>query len=459
MALGRQSSQRQGEFWIATSESAIGPRHVFYERLNAILGEADFDTWIEELCEPYYAEGGRPSIPPGVFYRMMYVGYFEGIDSQRGIAWRCEDSLSLKRFLGYQPHEETPDHSSLSRIRGRLPLEVFQAVHVFVLRVLGEHKLIDGTTVGVDSTVLEANAAMKSIVRKDSGEDWEAYVKRLAAEEGVEIQTKADLIRYDNQRNKRGQKKVSNDEWESPIDPDARIARMKDGRTRLAYKAEHVIDLKTEAIIEAEISHANEADTATLVPSLEQAQEHLDEASDLTDDIKKVVADKGYHAAGTLDRCDQLGGLGVKTYIPEPQRSTEWDWENRPESEQRAVTNNRHRTQRDYGKRLQRRRSEVVERSFAHVCETGGGRRSWLRGIDEVRKRHLMAAMAHNLGLVLRKLLGSGKVREFGALWARILASECALQRRLAALTRLIPSLDDFVAKSPMISTTNLFAA
>jgi len=182
MALGRRRSERQGEFWIAAAETASGPRHVFYERLNTILAEAGFDTWVEELCEPYYAEGGRPSIPPGVFFRMMYIGYFEAIDSQRGIAWRCEDSLSLKRFLGYPSHEETPDHSSLSRIRGRLPLEVFQEVHVFVLRVLGEHQLIDGTTVGVDSTVLEANAAMKSIVRKDSGEDWEAYVKRLAAE-------------------------------------------------------------------------------------------------------------------------------------------------------------------------------------------------------------------------------------------------------------------------------------
>ncbi len=458
MALGRRRSERQETFWIAAAETATGPRHVFYERLNAILAEAGFDEWVEELCEPYYAEGGRPSIPPGVFFRMMYIGYFEAIDSQRGIAWRCEDSLSLKRFLGYPSHEETPDHSSLSRIRGRLPLEVFQEVHVFVLQVLGEHKLIDGTTVGVDSTVLEANAAMKSIVRKDSGEDWEAYVRRLAAEDGVEIQSKADLIRYDKDRNKRGKKKVSNDEWESPIDPDARIARMKDGRTRLAYKAEHVIDLKTEAIIEAEIYHANVADTATLVPSLEQAQEHLDEASDLTADIKKVVADKGYHAAATLDRCGDVGCFGMKTYIPEPHRKTEWDWESRPKSEQRAVTNNRHRTQRDYGKRLQRRRSEVVERSFAHICETGGGRRSWLRGIEEVRKRHLMAAMAHNLGLVLRKLLGSGKVREFAALWAHVLASVCVLLRRLPALTWLIASFGHFVAQSPTKSTPHLLA-
>jgi transposase len=378
MALGKRKAERQREFWISATDSASGPRHVFYEKLNAILAEADFDDFVEELCEPYYADGGRPGIPPGVYFRMMYLGYFEGIDSQRGIAWRCEDSLSIKRFLGYQPHEETPDHSSLSRIRTRLPLEVFHDVHVCVLQLLIEHKLVDGATVGVDATLLEANAAMKSIVRKDNGEDWEEYVKRLAAEDGVEIKTKAELIRYDKQRNKQGKKKVSNDEWESPSDPDARIAKMKDGRTHLAYKAEHVVDLDTEAIIDAQVYHANCGDTATLAPSLEQAQKYLDQASGFTRDIKKVVADKGYHAAETLARCAELGWghNGVKPYIPEPDRRYEWSWTDRPEAQQQAVTNNRRRTTREYGKQLQRRRSEVVERSFAHVCETGGGRRS-----------------------------------------------------------------------------------
>ena len=227
------------------------------------------------------------------------------------------------------------------------------------------------------------------------------------------------VIRYDKDRNKRSKKKVSNDEWTSPSDPDARIARMKDGRTHLAYKAEHVVDLKTEAISEAEVYHANEADTATLVPSLEQAQQHLNASTGLLCDIKTVVADTGYHAVNTLKVCRESLGFRSKTYIPEPQRKTEWDWSKRSDAERKDVTNNRHRTQRAYGKRLQRRRSEVVERSFAHVCETGGGRRSWLRGIDNVRKRHLMSAVAHNLGLVLRKLLGSGKVRQFAVLWSR----------------------------------------
>lgn len=438
MALGSRDGERQQEMWVATKDLAAAPRHIFYDRLNRILSSARFDEWVEDLCREFYAGNGRRSIPPGVFFRMLFVGYFEGIDSQRGIAWRCADSLSLRKFLGFAPQEETPDHSSLSRIRWRLPQEVFHDVFQFVLTILNEHKLIDAKTVGVDSTTLEANAAMKSIVRRDNGEDWEEYVKRLAAEDGVEIRSKADLIRYDKDRDKKGKKKVSNDEWVSPADPDARIAKMKDGTTHLAYKAEHVVDLQTEAILAAEIYHANQADTATLTESLTKAQENLEEAC-IYRDIEKAAADKGYHAAETLVACDDVGSFGVKAYIPEPDSKWQRVWTDKPFGHQRAVYNNRRRTGRDYGKQLQRRRSEVVERSFAHTCETGGARRSWLRQRENVGKRYLMQAAAHNLGLVLRKVLGAGKPREFWAVCAVVVAYWSALWTHRRTLRKSAP--------------------
>ena len=426
MALGRRGGERQGALWVATGELPRAPRHVFYEKLNGVLKAAGFDAFVEELCEEHYATNGRPSIPPGVFFRMVLIGYFEDISSQRGIAWRCEDSRSLQEFLGFALNEETPDHSSLSRIKGRLPLEVFQQVFTWVLALVREYKLLGGKTVGVDSTTLEADAAMKSIVRKDTGEDWEEYLRRLAKEDGVEIKTKADLIRYDKARHKQGEKKTSNDEWESPTDPDARIAKMKDGTTHLAYKAEHVIDLDTEVILAAEIYHANEGDSATIVKSLIAAQQNLVDV-DIVEDIEKVVADKGYHKAQNLVEIEGLSPFGIKTYIPEPQSPYERVWTDKPRSYQRAVYNNRRRGARDHGKALQRRRSEVVERSFAHVCETGGSRRSWLTGIDNVRKRYTLAAAAHNLGLILRQLIGSGKPRGFAALSGLLCAAQVAI--------------------------------
>lgn len=439
MGMGRRKTEQQQELWVPTEKLASAPRHIFYERLNRLLAQADFDAWIEEQCRQYYAESGPNSIPPGVFFRMLFIGYFEGIDSQRGIAWRCDDSLSLRKFLGYPLNEETPDHSSLSRIRWRLPAEVFSEVFRFALQIVAEHKLLDARTVGVDSTTLEANAAMKSIVRKDTSEDWDAYLKRLAAAEGVEIKSKAELIRYDKHRNDKGQKKVSNEDWVSPADPDARIAKMKDGTTHLAYKAEHVVDLKTGAIIAAEIYHANQADTATLTESLIKAQLHLDQAGvDL--DIEKAAADKGYHKAQTLVDCQNVGRCGVKPYIPEPESPWQNVWTDKPPEQKTAVYRNRERTRRAYGKKLQRRRSEVVERTFAHVCETGGGRRSWLREIPNVFKRYLMQAAAHNLGVVLRKLLGTGKPRAFWAICALTVALDHVLVRvwnRLASALRL----------------------
>lgn len=435
MGMGRRNSERQQELWVPTHDLASAPRHVFYERLNRLLADADFDEWIEGRCRDYYAVGGRDSIPPGTFFRMVFVGYFESIDSQRGIAWRCADSLSLKEFLGFAVQDETPDHSSLTRIRWRLPTEVFDEVFQFVLQIVDENKLLDSKTVGVDSTTLEANAAMKSIVRKDTGEGWDQYLKRLAAEDGVELKTKAELIRFDKDRNQQGKKKVSNDEWESPDDPDARIAKMKDGTTHLAYKAEHVVDLKTDVILAAEIYHANQGDTATLATSLTKAQDNLDQAQTCRF-IEKVAADKGYHKTELLAECEMLGLCGIKTYIPEPDSPYQHTWVDKPADHERVYRLNRERTERDYGKRLQRRRSEVVERTFAHTCETGGGRRSWLRQIENVGKNYVLKAAAHNLGRVLQKLLGAGKPRAYWGLCAAICALCTTLQSLQSALGR-----------------------
>jgi hypothetical protein len=431
MGLGRRLESRQQELWIAADQLARTPRHVFYEKLNRLLAKARFDAWVEERCGAYYAAEGRRSIPPGVYFRMLLVGYFEGIDSQRGIAWRCADSLSLKAFLGYGPTESTPDHSSLTKIQQRLPVELYTEVFQFVLTLVEQHKLLSATVVGVDSTTLEANAAMKSIVRKDTGENWNQYVTRLMREEGVigpeEEPSAEELRRFDR---KRKDKKVSNDDWENPHDPEAKITKLKDGRTHLAYKAEHVVDLQTEAILAAEIYAADQADTATLVPSLEQAQANV-ESTESGRTIEKAAADKGYHAVDTLVKCQELDLLGVKTYIPEPRGRRRWT--DKTEEQKAAVLGNRARTQRAYGKRLQRLRSELVERSFAHVCDTGGGRRSWLRGLTNVRKRHLLAAAAHNLGLILRKLLGAGKPRAYDDL-LRVLASLYLTQLTLRAM-------------------------
>ena len=408
MGMGRRKEERQQELWIATRSLPQTPHHVFYEKLNRLLADAGFDDFAETVCEPFYAQNaGRESIPPGVYFRMLFVGYFEEIDSQRGISWRCADSRSIARFLGYAENEETPDHSSLTRIRERLPEDVHAGVFQFVLQIAETHRLLKGKTIAVDSTTLEANAAMKSIVRRDTGEDWKAYVRRLAEEQGAAAETDEDLRRFDKHR---PDKKVSNEEWMSPHDPESRIAKMKDGRTHLAYKAEHAIDRETEFLLSAQVYRADEADTQTLISSVTAAQENLDEA-EAHGDIREVVTDKGYHSANTLAECHEWNGLGLRTYIPEPKRRSRWDWVKRPWEEMIAVRANHRRVCGRRSKRLQRLRSERVERSFAHMCDTGGARRSWLRGLSKIQKRYSVHAAAHHLGLVMRKLFGFGKPR------------------------------------------------
>jgi transposase len=408
MGMGRRTEQRQAEFWIATESLPNVPRHIFYDKLNTILADGDFDEFVEDYCEEFYVDNvGRPGIPPGVYFRMLFVGYFEGIDSQRGIAWRCADSRSLARFLGYGQNEATPDHSSLTRIRDRLPLEIHEQVFAFVLSLAEDQKLLANKTVAVDSTYLEANAAMKSIVRKETGEDWKEYVKRLAAAEGIEIENDEDLRKYDRNRKN---KKVSNADWESETDGESRIAKMKDGRTHLAYKAEHTIDLDSEFILDASVYHANEADSATLLESVTSAQENLKEA-EVYRDIEEVVADKGYHKNETLVACRDWSLFGLRTYIPEPASPYERRWDDKPWGYQEAVYANRRRVRGNRSKRLQKKRSEYVERSFAHVCRTGGARRTWLRGVEKINKRYKVHVAARNLGLMMRKVFGIGKPR------------------------------------------------
>jgi transposase len=332
---------------------------------------------------------------------MLLVGYFEGLDSQRAIAWRCSDSLSLRAFLGTPLSEATPDHSSLTKIRQRLPLGVHEQVFVFVLRLAQEKKLLRGKTVAVDSTTLEANAAMKGIVRKDSGEDYKAYLRKLLAEQGVENPTDEEIRRFDRGR----KKKASNKEWESPIDPHSRIAKMKDGTTHLAYKAEHAVDLDSEFVLAATIHPADQSDPATLVGTVLEAQINLVRAGS-EQEVEEVVADKGYHKAETLAGCERWD---TRPYVPEP-KGKRYDWEGKPEGWERATKGNRRRTKGARSKRLQKKRSELVERSFAHVCETGGGRRTWLRGLEDVRKRYAVQVAGHNLGLLMRKLLQAERI-------------------------------------------------
>jgi transposase len=410
MAMGKRK-RRQESLFIMADCLPQSDGHPFYQKLNALLAEADFDHWIEERCRPFYEQvetRGQPSIPPGVYFRMLLVGYFEDISSQRGIAWRCKDSLSLRAFLGVPLDQPTPDHSTMSVTRKRLGAEVFDEVFRFVLAIAESKQLLAGKTVGVDSTTLEANAAMKSIVRRDTGEDWQQYVTRLMRADGTiaddEDEPTVEEVRlYDKKR----KKKVSNEDWVSKTDPEARITKMKDGRTHLAYKAEHVVDLDSEILLAAEIRPADHADHDTLVDSVIEAKINLNEAGSDAQ-IEEVAADKGYHADATLELA---ADLGLRTYVPEPKHKYDRVWADKPAAYQRAVVNNRRRMARAKGKRLGRLRSERVERSFAHVCDTGGARRSWLRGLEDVTKRYRLAAAAHNLARIMRLLFGIGKPR------------------------------------------------
>ena len=421
MAMGRRKA-RQEAMWVATNEIAASASHPFYERLNALLEQARFDHYCEQLCRRFYApRRGRPSMAPGVYFRCLMIGYFEGIESERGIAWRVADSLGLRGFLGLSLIETTPDHSTISRTRRLLPLETHRALFRWVLKRLAEQGLLKGKTMGIDATTLEANAALKSIVRRDNGEGYQEYLKGLARAEGMEDPTPAELARFDRRRK---QRRTSNREWKNPHDEEARITKMKDGRTHFAYKAEHAVDMATGAIAAVVIADGDAGDTTTIQETLPEAglntadlvgQRAIAEAVGPIEEvhrggIQEVVADKGYHSDAVLQR---LAEAEVRTYIAEPDRGRR-RWQERP-AEQQRVYGNRRRVGGSYGRGLMRKRGELLERGFAHCYETGGMRRVWLRGKANIGKRALIQAAAFNIGLILRVALGAGTPRECSA--------------------------------------------
>jgi transposase len=414
MSLGRRGpNEKQEPIWIEAAGLATPVSHPFYERLNRLLDRHGFDAFAESACRDFYAEVGRPGLAPGVYFRALLVGYFEGIDSERGIAWRTSDSLALRSFLGFELNETTPDHSTISRTRRLIDVETHRKVFVWVLGKLAEEGLLKGNTVAIDGTTLEANAALRSIVRRDNGQAYEEFLKGLAKESGIETPTREQLAKLDRKRKKKG----NNDDWKNPHDPDAQITKMKDGRTHLAHKAEHAVDLDTGAVLAVTLQSATAGDTNTLHETLTQCGEHIREvAVETADKAEQVnpegpaelVLDKGYHSNDVMVI---LKDVEVRSYCSEPDRGRR-NWIGK-EEEKSAVYQNRRRIRGERGKRLLRQRGELVERSFAHMYETGGMRRTHLRCHDNIIKRLLIHAGAFNVSLILRKLLGRGTPRGF----------------------------------------------
>jgi len=435
------------------SELATSPGHPFYRRLNGLLDAEKFDEFAERECARFYADkNGRPSLTPGIYFRCLMIGYFEGLDSERGIAWRVADSLGLRQFLQIGLDEHTPDHSTISRTRRLIDLETHRKVFGWVLGLIADRGLLKGKIVGVDATTLEANAAMRSIIRRDNGQSYEKFLTELAKKSGIETPTREDLARIDRKRKKKG----SNQEWMSTSDADARIARMKNGSTHMAHKAEHAVDMESGAVIAVTLQAADQGDTTTIHETLSEAGQTVaalvereavkaPEAKPQVHvhGIKEIVADKGYHSGETVMSLEQVE---VRTYIPEPKRRKR-NWEGKAE-EQKAVYGNRRRVGGRHGKQLLKKRGELIERSFAHCYETGAMRRTHLRGRENILKRQLIHICAFNLSLIMRGSLGSGTPRELRNRRERIISAFVWLQIAFSMIPRSAPGHSSYQRRS-----------
>ena len=445
--MGKRERERQEALWVATADLPRSEGHPFYEAVNGVLRAGGFDSFVEEKCSKFYADQvGRPGLAPGVYFRMLLMGYFEGIDSERGICWRCSDSLALRSFLGLALSQSPPDHSTVSRTRRLIDVETHAEIFAFVLSQLADHDLLRGKTIGIDATTLEANAAMKSLVRRDTGQEYQSFLEDLAKASGIETPTKADLARIDRKRKKKG----SNDDWENPNDPDAQITKMKDGRTHLAHKAEHSVDLDSGAILAVTINPGAAGDTTTIHDTVFETIHNLSQLPSADVKTRELVADKGYHSNDTLTVIEDLE---MRSYIAEPDRGRR-NWQGK-EDAKNAIYANRRRSKGTRSRALHRKRCELVERTFAHCLETGGMRRVHLRGHENIEKRYLVHAAAFNLGLILRSLIGLGTPRGFQGSAARAMEAFCGLHH----IARLLMHLFQTGLEILRIRSTATFAA
>ena len=458
----RRKRRRQHDLWVSAADLPTTAAHPFYRRLNAMLDEQQFDEFVERACRSFYAETmGRPSLTPGMYFRLLLIGYFEGIDAERGIAWRAADSLAIRQFLHLALDEAAPDHSTISRTRRLIDLETHRAVFTWIQQRLVEAGLLKGQTVAIDATTLEANAAMRSIVRRDTGDGYQEFLTRLAQESGIETPTREDLARLDRKR----KKKTSNKDWTNPHDPDAKVTKMKDGRTHLAHKAEHAVDLETGAIVAVTLQGADQGDTTTIVETAIAAADQVEDAQAGVADpqpLEEIIADKGYHSNQTMV---DLDAVDIRSYIAEPDRGRR-DWSETPEA-QAPVYRNRRRIRGRRGRRLMRQRGERIERSFAHLYDTGGMRRTHLRGHTNILKRILIHAGGFNLGLVMRHATGCGTPRGRQGRVAAVIVTVLALigvvrpwcvgilrsSRLFVATRQPIPSRTMFIARSSITAT------
>jgi transposase len=412
-----QRKVQQGEFWVARNDLARAQASRFYDKLDETLEEMEFGVKVHGICAPLYSSGekGRPPIDPVVYFKMLMVGFLENLPSERAIAARCGDSLMIRRFLGYELDEDTPHHSSFTVIRQRLSKEVYQSVFDIILEGLRRHGLLRGRNLGIDSSVMEANASLRALENRNTGEAYWEYVRRLAAEAGVDAQDAAAVRRFDKQRPGR---KTSNQEWVNPYDRDAKVSKAKDGATDMLYKPENIVDLDTGAILNAEVRKADEADTKGLaertIGTAELVEAIREESSSGEEPVpgstETLTGDKGYYCVEELEAIQQEG---VQTVISDPLSHRRVD--KLDDSGQAAVCNARLSVKSSEGKELLRRRGMHIERSFAHILDSGGMRRATLRGQVNLDKRYKIAAATYNLSQLMRHHFGIGTPKQAAA--------------------------------------------